>query len=218
MSSLQDRLGRMTAKPAAAPRVDGTALLERLARGRDLRQRMAWPGGQLEIELQVLTRAETAAAHAAAIKALEARGIDPKSNTPRAVEAMVDEELTQILARAVRDASTHEPLAASADELAAVATDDELVTLFNAYTDLRQSVDPSPEEMPEEEWGALLAAVKKKDASLLRTTVSSMPPSWLRTSVVRLATSLTPSSSSTESSSTSPSPPPPDDGEDDPAA
>lgn len=183
--------------------VKGAALLERLARGRDHRRRMTWPGGSLEIELQILTRAETADAHADAIAACAARGLDGKSMNTRAVEAMVDEEITQTLARAVRDPATHEPLTSAAD-LAAVATEDELVALYNAYSDLRHAADPEPDELPEDEFRALEDAVKKKDEHRLNAIVSSMPRPWLRSSVLRLVSSLSPSSISTGDSSSSP--------------
>lgn len=189
----------------------GAALLERLGRGRDLRKRVTWPGGTLELDLQVLSRGETADALSAAVSACTARGIDQASTSVRAVEARTDEEITQILARAIRDAETGRPLFASAEELASIATDDELVALFNAYADHRHDVDPDLGEMPEEEFRALEDALKKKDETRFNSIVSTMPRAWLRTSVFRLVTSQTDRSSSTSDSSPPalPSDPPP---------
>jgi hypothetical protein len=171
-------------------------LVARLARGRELRKRLRWPGAQLEVDLQVLTRAETAQAHADAIAACAKRGIDDSSLAPRSIEARADEEMVQILSRAVLDVETGKPLCTSAEELAGVATDDELVALFNAYADHRHAVDPDIGDMPAEELALLDEAIKKKDETLLSRLVSSMPRPWLRSLVVRLATSPTPSSGS----------------------
>lgn len=201
----EEVLGRIGRRPAGK---DGSAIMERLGRGRDLRHRMTWPGGTMELELQVLTRGETASALAAALVACAARGISESATSPRSIEARVDEELTQILAIAIREPETHERVFKSADELAAVATDDELVTLFGAYSDHRHAVDPDPEEMPAEDFAALEDAIKKKDERLLSDIVFGMPRPWLRTSALRLATSLMGSSTSTSGSSASPSPPP----------
>ncbi len=184
----------------AAPSKTGAWLVDRLGRGRALARRTTWPGGSLELELRVLTREEAGAAFAAAMAACAKRGIDEKSTSPRAVEARTDEEVVQILVRALRDLDGH-PLFASADELASIATDDELAALYAAYSDHRQDIDPSPDTMPEADFQALEEAVKKKDETLLSSIVSSMPRAWLRTSVLRLATSPTPSSSSTPVSS-----------------
>ncbi len=197
--SKQELVKRLTVRPG-----NGTALVERLARGRDLRRRMTWPGAGLEIELKVLSSAEASDAHLAAAATITARGLDAKSMNPRSVEALATEEFTEILARAVCDPATHEPLAVCAADLAAAATEDELVALYNAYSDLRHEVDPEPDEMPESEFAAIDAALKKKDATLLSAIVSSMPRPWLRSTVLRLATSLTASSTSTSDSSSSP--------------
>ncbi len=188
----------LTAAPTRA--AAGAWLVERLGRGHSLSRRMKWPGGTLELELRVLTRDEAGAAYLAAMAACAKKGIDDKSTSPRAVEARTDEELVQILVRALRDVDGH-ALFASPDELASIATDDEIVALYEAYSDLRHEVDPLPDEMPEAEFQALEEALKKKDATLLSSIVSSMPRAWLRTSVLRLATSPTPSSSSTPGSS-----------------
>lgn len=199
----EDLFKRVAERPPTKPAAE---LLERIGRGRDLRHRTTWPGGSLELELQVLTRGETAAAHAAAFSACAARGLDHKDMSARAVEARVDEEMVQILAAAIRDPATHERLFRTADELSGVATDDELVALFNAYADHRHSVDPDPELMPESEFAAFEDALKKKDVNRLSAIVSGMPRHWLRSSVLRLATSPTPSSTSIFDSQPSPAP------------
>lgn len=193
-------------RPPRAAGKNGAAaadLVARLARGRDLRAITTWPGGGLALELQILTRAETADAHAAALAACAARGITETANTPRAIEARADEEMTQILARAIRDPATHAPLFASAEELASVATDDELVALFNSYADHRHAVDPEPAELSEEVVAEIDAALGKADGTRLSAIVSSMPRHWLRSTALRLATSLRSSSTSTSGSSTS---------------
>lgn len=181
---------------------DVAGIAARLGRGKSLRMDAVWPGGTLPIQLQILTASERAQSVAAAHAALKFRGIEVDGGKldPLTVETVAVEVAHQVVARAVLDAETGAPLFASAAELGAAATEDEIEALFNLYSDHRQNVDPAPGDLTDEEFRALDEAVKKKDVTRVSDIARSMPRRSLLTTVVRLASSLMDNSTSTPDS------------------
>lgn len=166
------------------------AKIARLGRGRDLKTRCTWPGGALEFDLYVLTQSERSIAEADARQALRAAGLDIAGNSPAVLEAVMVERTVHLLAAAMRDPQTGEPLFASADELAEVATDDEIEKLAELYASHRVATDPSLDALSSEELAEIDECLKKKDPIRLSNIVSHMPPTSLRILVGMLAISL----------------------------
>lgn len=198
---VRDDIAKRAAKRAAAPAEPPPRdLAARLARGKELRRHTHWPGAPaVKIDIVPLTYTARAEAVSEALKTLDERGIDGGSPAREMVEHAAAEHMVQILARAILDPETGERAFRSGAELGAAATEDEISWLWTEYSGHRQSVDPEIEELPEAEFERFLDASKKKDDRLGRAIASSWPKTWLLTSVVRLARSVTSSCSSTPS-------------------
>lgn len=207
MGRAQEAIKRAQAsgqRPPAPTPPDGS-LATRLARGRDLRHRTNWPGSDVPIDIAVLTYAQRTEAQAAALTALEARGIDDGRPAPQHSAQAAAEHMVQILARAVRDPSDGRQVFASAVELGTTATEDEISALWEEYSGFRRSVDPELEELSDEAFDEFVETVKKKgETADWRDIASSMPKPLLLSLVARLVNSLSSSWSSTTNSSESP--------------
>ena len=199
--AIRDDIAKRAARRKAIEEAEAvpTDLAARLARGRDLKRRIRWPGTDVELDVVPLSYAMRAEAVAATIEALRQRGIDGGDPAPEMVNHTASEHIVQILARALLDPVTGEPAFKSATELGHLATEDEISVLWSAYSDHRQSVDPEIKELPAAEVESFLDAAKKKDWERGRAIASSWPKSWLLTLVDQLARSVTSSSTSTPS-------------------
>lgn len=195
------------ATPAAEPsRADAgrderiASLVASLGRARPLDLETTWPGGTLAIRLRILSSAERLAARQAAQAWVAADAARVREHASRV--------MTECLIRAILDPATGRPLFEASDELLAVATDDELASVYRKYADHRSMVDPDVDSLTPEELGELEEAIKKKDPTALNAIASSMPRRSLLFTVARLASCLSDNSSTTTSSSPEPSPPP----------
>ena len=189
--------GSEHARAATAP----SGLAARIRAARTLRRAIQWPGTDIPIGIRILSRGELAEAQVAAAAAVKERGLE--EGKLASAERVMAEYIVQLLARALYESA--DPLAprlfATAQDLDAEATLDEINALFGSYEDLRQEVDPELEELPEEVWKEFLDAVKKKEPTSWNAIASSMPRPWLRSLAIRLASSLASTLPSTESSS-----------------
>lgn len=189
-------------------RPSAQAVADRLGRGKSLLMEAVWPGGTLPIKITVLTSAEREAARAAAYADVQKSGVDPMEAKPVPASLVAAESVRQILALAILDADTGGPLFASAADLKAAVTEDELDVLFYWYSQHRRDLDPDWKSLSEEEFREIDEAIKKKDASRLNAIASGMPRRSLLTLVDRLSSSLAASSGSTSDSSSPLSTPP----------
>lgn len=194
-----DKLGRK-AKTATVSKIDRARLEDvasRLGRGKSLRTAFVWPGGDAELEVRVLTHNERSACDAAALRETQERLGDEFVPRADAHEALEGAKAKHLLALACMVPDTDEPFFASAQELGDIATDDEILRVFERYIEHKDATDPELEEMPVEHLDVILEAIKKKDSTSLKSIASAMPRNYLLTLVDRLASSLQDSSSST---------------------
>ncbi len=175
-------------------------LAARIVAARSLKKVIKWPGTDIDVSIQVLSRRDLAESQAASIQALKHRGIDELKPAAGHVEQIGAEYVLQILSRALYEPDGSKRLFASVEDFASVVTEAELYQLSAVYTDLLIDTDPSPEDLPDDKYDEFVEAAKKKGPMHLSAIVSSMPKSWLPTLAVRLATSLGSSFSNTESS------------------
>lgn len=129
-------------------------------------------------------------------KALAALGIDLNVMTADRFEI---ERAYRTLARAVVDPVTKVPIG-SADEWAQL-DNDVIVGAWHSYGDVRDRLDPLSQPMTDAQRLRIESAVKKKDATLLRTFGTVTLAAWLASTDVLPSTSPTPSSPSSDSSS-----------------
>lgn len=193
-----------SAEPAASRKLDRDRVAElvgRLGRGKDLRKPITWPGGSWSLELEVLSAGQRKEADAAAASLMRTRyAPDDQTLVADLVEAKGYERLVQYVWRALIDPETDGRAFETPDELDSIATEAELLALWDAYCEHRDSIDPDPESLGDETFEALVVAIKKKDQSLWSRIASGLPRSSLLILVDRLASSWTDSSSSTQSS------------------
>lgn len=148
--------------------------------------------GEVRIELVGATAAQEV--EAAVHKRMGERGVDPSGYTSDRFEL---ERAVQTLALAVLDPITKQPFGTVAEwgDL-----DSALVNIaWQAHGDVYERLDPLATPLTDDEKSAIEAAVKKKDAALLRTFGCVRLSLWLATTDAPPSTSPTPRSSSSES-------------------
>jgi hypothetical protein len=109
------------------------------------------------------------------------------------------------LAAGVRDPADHGKAFGTLDEWRDLVDDQLLNACWQAYGEMQERLDPLERPLTEEEFGAIEAAVKKKDGAVLRSFGIARLCAWLVSTADPPAISPTPSSSSSDSSS-APSP------------
>jgi hypothetical protein len=106
----------------------------------------------------------------------------------------------RVLAVAVRDPDRRDQRFGTLEEWGEL--DNDIVSVaWHAFGDVRERLDPVSQPLSNDEMLAVSAAVKKKDATLLRTFGVVRLSAWLATTGEPPSTSPIPSSSSTEDSS-----------------
>jgi hypothetical protein len=171
--------------PVAAGRVG--ELAGRLGRKTPLHRDAVWPGGTLPIRVRVLTAGERHAATIAARKAVPdgaAVGAAPVDQGQFQLESVL-----QILVRAVL-AIEGEPLFASAAELDATCTEDEINSLYQLYADVRRSADPAG--VSEETIAELAEAATADDRVAFLEVAETLPRAALFRLLARVVTNLPP--------------------------
>lgn len=154
-------------------------------------QRVEWPGrSDVSCLIRLLTCDEVQGCHAAAYVRFRELGLPVEPVTMALFE---DECVTQILARALRDAERPEdlPFAVDAADIREHTTVNERAAVFGLYADFAAERDPDPDTLPPSLVHELEDLVKKKGVAYLRGLVSSA-----------LATSAPTSGSQPESSPT----------------
>ena len=197
-----DRFKELERIVGQEPMSEADSKAARLGRGKSLRKPFTWPGGQLGLVLVVLTSLERDDSRAAAFERVKQRKLDPTKLDATTIELVATESVCQMLARAVLDPTTGEPYFSSAEEMRAIATDDEIDALFNLYSDHKRSVDPDIRTISDEEFREIDEAIKKKDVTRLSDIASGLPRRSLLSMVDQLANSLTASSGTTSDEST----------------
>lgn len=198
------QLGRTASAPSG--------LAARIRAARNLRRAIRWPGTDIEIGVRILSRQDLAEAQAAAALIVKGRGIDESKMTVDQANRVGAEYTVQVLWRALYESPAPDAprLFATAADLDAEATEDEVFSLLSAYDEFRVEMDPELEELPAQQWEAFVESVKKKEASRSSSIASSMPRPWLLSLVSRLASSATwnlpstPSDDESSSESTGP--------------
>lgn len=176
-----------------------TELVARLRRAR-LRERtdLVWPGGALVYGLRVLPSGDVVEAEAAAVRYFsEELKWEPSAMNG---EEFGEEVVRQLLARAVFDPATREPLF-DAEFMRAELYNDEIAAVWSEYVALREQSDPEDPDLSEGDFQAILAILKKKDATQSRLLAASTLRSFARTMVDRLSNSPPGKSESGSSSS-----------------
>lgn len=189
----QGRIGGAAADAKAA------RIAASLGRKREAFVDVAWPGGSRVVRIEILSSPEMADAVASAADRLAQKFGDRKASALDALELRKRAQMTEIVARAVKDPETGDRLFDSVDtlELARV-TDDEVGSLWMQYDALEQEIDPDPSKVEPEVLAAFVDAAKKKDAVTLRRIASDSPITSLPTLVEQLVICLTGKSSSIE--------------------
>ena len=175
-------------KPAPIEQARMNELAARISRGRDLTKVITWPGGTGKVRLRVMSVTQRDQADADALRSIldRYRGDEQNVSVSEIAEQIERARAVHYLAVVLED-EDGAPLFASPDELAELATEDELICLFNEYADHKAQVDPDLESLSEEAFDALERAIKKKDAESASAIASELPRSSLLTLVARLA-------------------------------
>lgn len=152
----------------------GARMLASLRKGLDNYRDCSFPGVEMPLVIVPLFNDELQEAQADA----EARFRKLKIEvTVLTAEDLNSELQLQILARAIRDpedATRTKVLFRDADELRANSTADERMLLVDDYLEVQAKANPAPEEISDEVFKQIEAAVKKKDQSLLNSIGSRM--------------------------------------------
>ncbi len=205
--SKRDEIARSRERGFGQAATSASGVAAQIRAARKLRKKIRWPGTDIEIGLKILSQSEIDEAHAAARSYLAAVGIESGEVAKKAdlIEAdTVGAAVTvQLLARALFESAAEDAprLYPIAEDFAKDVTAKEMDHLLDEYLSHELEID-SLGDLPEEVFEQFCEAAKKKDRATLNSTAGAMPWRWLRSTAVRLATSLT-SSSSTPSSSTS---------------
>lgn len=163
-------LNRVMPDDRRALRAEAEGRLARMRQGKRVFRDAQWPGDpDLKVKLAVLSCTEVQECHAQAVHRLQKElGLEPGAtiNLPH----LQDETLTQILARACRDAEDpSKPLASDPSDLRDSSTVDERFAMYDAYVQFQNEIDPAPETMSVELRQEIEALVKKKDRAGLRS-------------------------------------------------
>lgn len=110
------------------------------------------------------------------------------------------ERALRVLAVAVRDPDRHEVAFGSLEEWGQL-DNDLIIVSWHAFQDVRERLDPVATPLTPDEMIAIGVAVKKNDASLLRSFGVVKLSAWLASTGGPPSTSPTPSSPSSDSSS-----------------
>ena len=136
-----------------------SGLLDKLKGGKRHIRVIKFPGTDQDVALRVLNNSETQEALFATERHFRDKEIEVTLTT---AEAFEDENTTQILFRALRNAEDpSEPLAASPDELRRALTREEKDHLVELYLEFEKEISPSAANMSEEEMEALFEDLKK---------------------------------------------------------
>lgn len=157
----------------------GGDLLARLKAGRTSLARVLV--GEVELGLRVLTEQDYLDAQIATVQGMQALGIEL---TMASSEAYESEKASQLLARALVDPDTGNPVTPSAARLRSALTRDEKALLIDAYLAHEKRFAPSDRTLSEEEFAALLQEVKKSAAT---TDLSASSTDTLRRLITALA-------------------------------
>lgn len=167
---------------SAPPGGFASDLLARLKAGRAAVARVRV--GEVELGLRVLTEQDYLDAQIATVQVMQAVGIDLSMASSEAYES---EKASQLLARALVDPDSGQPLAPSAHKLRAALTRDEKELLIVAYMAHEKRFSPSERTLGEEEFTALLAEVKKNAST---TDLSASSTDTLKRLITALASLL----------------------------
>ena len=172
-------------------------LLARMRQGKRVLKPMTWPGRpEVRFQFSVLSSSEVQECFFAAFKVFAEAGVDPGHVV---LMGPFDDELAcQILYRAMLDPDraldeNGQPrrLARDIQDLRDNSEEHERDYLLDQYADFRKSVDPTPDDLSQEENDAIVEAVKKKDRVVLKGFGSAKLASFLLTSASPPSTSPT---------------------------
>ena len=149
------------------------------------------------MELRVLSVDEIRVSDAEALVEVQEQLGD--SSVPRniSLSMLQTAQAKHAMARACMVVGQDEKFFDSPMELGAVSSEYELFAVFKQYQAHVEEVDPDIEALNDEQLEIVVEAVKKKDATLLKSIASDLPRSSLLTLVDLLATSLEDSSTNT---------------------
>jgi len=133
-----------------------SSLLDKLKAGRAATCEVSI--NEVKIGLRILTEQDYLDAQIATEIAMKEAGVELSLSSSEAFES---EKASQLLHRAMFDPTTNKPLADSAHALREVITRDEKSALIEAYLDHEKTFSPSERTMGDEEFIALVEAVKK---------------------------------------------------------
>jgi hypothetical protein len=160
-------------------------LLTKLKAGGAAIRRVTLPrkdGDGPQLGLRVLTEADYLEAGLSGIDTMRARGHEDANLSSS--ELFEGAKVTELLARALVDPDSGEPLAKNAVELRGVLTRADKVFLIDQYLDHEREFSPSEANMSAEEFGELLREVKKNPAT---PRLSDFSSATLRRLVLSLA-------------------------------
>lgn len=167
--------------------------------------RIPWPGREGEfVGIRTVRGSESRAAKHAALQSLPQ--VDKSITAESVLREMYEEELVyQLLFYALVDPETHDPFAASAQELRDLVDLEEAAALMEAYEAHCSAASPNLDEMTAEQLEEETDALGKASApGTCSSTTSAKPPSG--SSEFRVHSSPTASSSTSQPSSERPTP------------
>jgi hypothetical protein len=117
-----------------------------------------FPGTDKKVRLVVLSTQDTLDASLAADRLFAQEKIVPAFHN---INTFENEKTTQMLFRALRDPETGDPVTQNISEFRRMLTNEERNALIEEYNVLAERCNPSPIEMPADEFDALIENVKK---------------------------------------------------------
>ncbi len=155
---------------------------------------IAIPGTETRARMRLLTRGEEKALALEAASWLADLMVGSDRLEATGLMPVTSEVILRRIAVAVRQLDADLPLATK-QQWEDNADDDQVAELWHRYEDLRAELDPMAFDLPADEAAAIEAAVKKKDATLLRGFGARQLRAWLLITGSPPADSPTPRSS-----------------------
>lgn len=135
------------------------SLLAKLKAGKENRKCVNFPGTETQIALHVLSEAQEQEAEFAATSLFQSSSIVIGHHN---IDAYQSENTLQKLFLSCRNPDTGDRIAENIAEFKKHLTTAERDLLVEAYNDLVQECNPSPQTMPQDDFDALVDEVKKK--------------------------------------------------------